>query len=168
MTIKRLTKEDIRKTAGVLNPVGHIVLAFEDDAVAAEAVAALRAAGFADEDILAYTAAEATPRLRERVHTASQAAGFGYEITLMRRYLAYAEEGAGWLDRVRARPTPRRSACGRSPKRLRCARWRALPPPRERGADRGRRQARPVVAAPSGLFEQARAAALGGVTPRWR
>ena len=97
MTIKRLTKEDIRKTTGILNPVGHIVLAFEDDAVATEAVAALRAAGFADEDILAYTAAEATPRLRERVRTASQSAGFGYEITLMRRYLAYAEEGAGWL-----------------------------------------------------------------------
>jgi hypothetical protein len=97
MTIKRLTKEDIRKTSGILNPVGHVVLAFKDDTVAAEAVAALHGAGFADEDILAYLAVEATPRLRERVRTASEAAGFGYEITLMRRYLAFAEEGAGWL-----------------------------------------------------------------------
>jgi len=97
MTIKRLTKEDIRKTSGILNPVGHVVLAFKDDAVAGQAVAALRGAGFADEDILAYLAVEATPRLRERVRTASSSAGFGYEITLMRRYLAFAEEGAGWL-----------------------------------------------------------------------
>jgi hypothetical protein len=97
MTAKRLTKEDIRKTSGILNPVGHVILAFKDDAVAAEAVAALRDAAFAEADILAYPAAEAAPRLRERVRTASEAAGFGYEITLMRRYLAFAEAGAGWL-----------------------------------------------------------------------
>ena len=94
---KRLSKEDIRKTTGILNPVGHIVLAFKNDAVATQAVEALHGAGSAGEDILAYTAAEATPRLRERVRTASEAAGFGYEITLMRRYLAFAEQGAGWL-----------------------------------------------------------------------
>jgi hypothetical protein len=97
MTLKRLTKEDISSSSGILNPVGHVVLAFPDDAVTAQAVAALRSAGFAEEDILAYSAADATPRLRERVRTASQAAGFGYEITLMRRYLALAEDGAGWL-----------------------------------------------------------------------
>jgi len=97
MSIKRLTKEDIRRTTGTLNPVGHVVLAFKDDAVTSEAVAALRAEGLADDDILHYLAVDATPRLRERVRTASQAAGFGYEITLMRRYLALAESGAGWL-----------------------------------------------------------------------
>lgn len=97
MSAKRLTKEDIRNTTGILNPVGHVVLAFKDDAVTAEAVAALRAAGSAEADILVYRAEEATPRLRERVQTVSEAAGFGYEITLMRRYLAFAEQGAGWL-----------------------------------------------------------------------
>jgi hypothetical protein len=95
--MKRLTKEDIRNTVGVLNPIGHVMLAFPDDAVTAEAGNALHAAGFATEDVLVYTAAEATPRLRERVHTASQASTFGYEITLMRRYLSFAEEGAGWI-----------------------------------------------------------------------
>ncbi|MES2990260.1 MAG: hypothetical protein V4844_02475 [Pseudomonadota bacterium] len=95
--MRRLTKEDIRKTSGTLNPVGHVVLAFKDDAVTAEAVAALRESGSAEDDILAWTAADATPALRERVRTASQGAGFGYEITLMRRYLAFAEAGAGWL-----------------------------------------------------------------------
>ena len=97
MTAKRLTKEDIQNATGVLNPVGHVVLAFKDDAVVDQVVTALRSAGLADEDILAYLAADATPRLRERVRTTSGSAGFGYEITLMRRYLALAEEGAGWL-----------------------------------------------------------------------
>ena len=97
MSIKRLTKEDIRNTSGILNPVGHVVAAFRNDAVTAEAVAALREAAFAEDDILAYLASEATPRLRERVRSASEASGFGYEITLMRRYLALAEDGAGWL-----------------------------------------------------------------------
>ena len=96
MTIKRMTKEDIRNS-GVLNPVGHIVLAFPDDGVASEAVTALRASDFGADDILVYLGAEATERLRERVSTASHAAGFGYEITLMRRYLALAERGCGWL-----------------------------------------------------------------------
>ena len=97
MTANRLTKEDIAKSSGILNPVGHVILAFKDDAVTAQAVAALRSAGLAEEDILSYLASEATPRLRERVRTASESAGFGYEITLMRRYLAFAEHGAGWL-----------------------------------------------------------------------
>ena len=94
---KRLTKDDIQSGTGILNPVGHVVLAFKDDAVAAAAVDAMHGAGLPDKDILLYTAAEATPRLRERVRTASESAGFGYEITLMRRYLEFAENGAGWL-----------------------------------------------------------------------
>ena len=97
MTAKRLTKEDIRNTSGILNPIGHIVLAFKDDAVSAQAANTLCETGCSDADILLYTAQEAVPRLRERVRTASEAAGFGYEITLMRRYLAFAEDGAGWL-----------------------------------------------------------------------
>ena len=97
MTANRLTKENIAESSGILNPVGHVILAFKDDAVTAQAVAALRSAGLAEEDTLSYLASEATPRLRERVRTASESAGFGYEITLMRRYLAFAEHGAGWL-----------------------------------------------------------------------
>lgn len=97
MTIKRLTKEDIRRKTGILNPVGHVVLAFGSDAETAEAIAAMHAAGFGEEDTLVYLASEAAPRLRERVATVSASAGFGYELTLMRRYLALAEEGCGWV-----------------------------------------------------------------------
>jgi len=53
MTAKRLTKEDIRKTSGILNPVGHVILALKNDAVMAEAAAALREVGFTDQDMSA-------------------------------------------------------------------------------------------------------------------
>jgi hypothetical protein len=97
MAAKRLTKEDIRKTTGILNPIDHVVLAFKDGIVTTEAVAALRDVGFTEQDILVYTAEETTPLLRERIGSASGASRFGFEITLMRRYLAFAEQGAGWL-----------------------------------------------------------------------
>ena len=97
MSIKRLTKEDIRRESGTFSPTGHIVAGFTNDAVAATAAAALHKAGFKAEDVLAYTSTEVIKRLREMVAGASEAAGFGYEITLMRRYLKLAESGAGWL-----------------------------------------------------------------------
>jgi hypothetical protein len=97
MSIKRLTKEDIRQDSGTFSPTGHIVAAFTNDAVAAKAAASLATQGFKAEDILSYTSPEVLKRLREMVAGASEAAGFGYEITLMKRYLTLAETGAGWL-----------------------------------------------------------------------
>ena len=64
MAAKRLTKEDIRKTTGILNPVGHVVLAFKDDATMTEAVAALRDAGFTEQDILVFLAVRTRSRRR--------------------------------------------------------------------------------------------------------
>jgi len=94
---KRMSKGEFQESLGVLNPVGHAVLAFANDAVAAEANAALLQAGFKTEDILSYTSAELFPNLDEMMRHASGAAGFGYEITLMRRYMTLASEGVGWV-----------------------------------------------------------------------
>ena len=44
-----------------------------------------------------FTSAELFPDLQEMMRNASGAAGFGYEITLMRRYMTLAGEGAGWV-----------------------------------------------------------------------
>ena len=97
MTLKRLSREDIRTATGNFNPTGHAVLAFADSAVSAQAEQALHAAGFTAEDVLAYTSEAVKPRLQTMVDTAGQGAGFGYEITLLRRYLVLAGEGCGWL-----------------------------------------------------------------------
>ena len=96
---KRMTKGDLdeMRTLGALNPVGHAILAFASDGVAADAKTALLGAGFAEADILTYTSGELFPDLDQMMRNASGAAGFGYESTLMRRYLALAQEDVGWL-----------------------------------------------------------------------
>ena len=97
---KRLTKAEVIHSLGALgtfNPVGHIVLAFADDATAAQAATALREAGFDDADVLVFSSAELAPSMSALLRGPSGAAGFGYEVTLMRRYLDLASQGAGWL-----------------------------------------------------------------------
>jgi enoyl-[acyl-carrier-protein] reductase (NADH) len=94
---KRMTRGEFQESLGAFNPVGHSILAFADDKAAGEAAKALRDAGFTDQDIITYTSAELFPDLKEMMRNASGAAGFGYEITLMRRYMTLAGEGAGWV-----------------------------------------------------------------------
>ena len=94
---KRMTKGKFQESLGALNPVGHVVLAFANDAIAGAAKADLLQAGFTEQDILGYTSAELFPDLDDMIRKASGAAGFGYEINLMRRYLTLAGEGCGWL-----------------------------------------------------------------------
>jgi len=100
MTVKRMTKADHPQSFGTFKPVGHVVVAMPDDLRAAAAVAALRAAGFEPEDILEYTAAEEDDEMDRMLRAADQMgslAGFGYEVSLMRRYQELAREGASWL-----------------------------------------------------------------------
>ena len=100
MTVKRMTKADHPQSFGAFKPVGHVVVAMPDDIMAAAAVAALRAAGFESEDILEYTAAEEDDEMDRMLRGAdhmSSLAGFGYEVSLMRRYQELAREGASWL-----------------------------------------------------------------------
>ena len=96
---KRMTKGelDAMRTLGALNPLGHAILAFANDGVAADAKKSFQGAGFAEDDILTYTSGELFPDLDAMMRNASGAAGFGYEITLMRRYMTLASEGCGWL-----------------------------------------------------------------------
>ena len=97
MTLEHLSREEFLNATGNFNPTGHAVLAFADDASARGAEHALHAAGFTSEDVLAYTGEAVKPRMQKMVDTAGEGAGFGYEITLLRRYLVLAGEGCGWL-----------------------------------------------------------------------
>ena len=97
MAIKRMTKDDHPQSFGAFKPVGHVVVAMPDDERAAAAVRGLRAAGFEAEDILEYTAAEEDDEMDRMLQNASDLAGFGYEVSLMRRYQELAKEGASWL-----------------------------------------------------------------------
>jgi hypothetical protein len=97
MAVKRMTKADHPQSLGAFKPVGHVVLAMPDDERAAQAVRALREAGFEAEDILEYTAAEEDDEMDRMLQHTSDFAGFGYEVSLMRRYQELARNGASWL-----------------------------------------------------------------------
>ena len=97
MAIKRMTKDDHPQSFGAFKPVGHVVVAMPDDERAAAAVRGLRAAGVEAEDILEYTAAEEDDEMDRMLQNASDLAGFGYEVSLMRRYQELAKDGASWL-----------------------------------------------------------------------
>jgi hypothetical protein len=97
MAIKRMTKADHPQSFGAFKPVGHVVVAMPDDERAAAAARDLRTAGFDAEDILEYTAAEEDDEMDRMLQHASDLAGFGYEVSLMRRYQELAKEGASWL-----------------------------------------------------------------------
>ncbi len=95
-----MTKSELdeQATLGALKPVDHAILAFPDGAIAGQAKQALLDAGFPPASILDYTSRELFPNLDEMMRNASGAAGFGYEVVLMRRYMSLAvEEGVSWL-----------------------------------------------------------------------
>jgi hypothetical protein len=97
MPPQALTLDDIVAHEGLFHPVDHVIVGFDDDRRAAEAAAALRDAGIAASDIVQYTSAQWHPALQRRIEESPRSAGFGYEITLMRRYEELARAGAGWL-----------------------------------------------------------------------
>ena len=97
LNAKRLTKQDRPETLGSFKPVGYVVIALPDDAKTSDACREIAQAGFADEDVLRFTAAEAQERIEHMLQHSSEFAGFGYEVSLMRRYQALSAEGCGWL-----------------------------------------------------------------------
>jgi len=97
MAIRRLTKADHPQSQGTFKPVGHVMVALPDEKIAQATRRALLEAGFADEDILRYSAGEERAEMEWMIDHASEFAGFGYEITLMRRYQKLAREGCSWL-----------------------------------------------------------------------
>jgi hypothetical protein len=97
MAAKRMTKDEMPLSFGTFKPVGHVVVAMPGDAQADAAVRELRTAGFAAEDILEYSAAEEENAMNRMLQHASDLAGFGYELSLMRRYQELAHNGACWL-----------------------------------------------------------------------
>jgi hypothetical protein len=97
MAIKRMTKQDLPHSLGAFKPVGHVLMALRDEDTAREAERALHDAGFDEEDVLQFTAGEHEGRMDAMLDHASDFAGFGYEIVLMRRYKKLSAEGCRWL-----------------------------------------------------------------------
>ncbi len=97
MTVKRLTKADLPQALGAFKPVGYVLLALGDDDQLHAGTAALRDAGFDQEDILPFGSGEQVGRMDQMLDHASDFAGFGYEVVLMRRYRQLSAQGFRWL-----------------------------------------------------------------------
>jgi hypothetical protein len=82
---------------GVFKPVGCVMIGLPTQAQADALVAALHDAGWASAAVLHFSPRESVSELQAMVDNAGSMAGFGYEITLLRRYLALALEGYRWL-----------------------------------------------------------------------
>ena len=94
---KRMTKAELPTSLGSFKPVGHIMVALPNDDAADALTKDLFAQGFTAEDVLHFSAAEGGGDMAQMLDGASDFAGFGYEITLMRRYLDLAKQGYRWV-----------------------------------------------------------------------
>jgi hypothetical protein len=82
---------------GVFKPVGWLMVGLPTQASADSLAVALKGAGWASASVLHFTPRETLPELQVMVDNAGSMAGFGYEITLLRRYIALTLEGVRWL-----------------------------------------------------------------------
>jgi len=81
---------------GTFKPVGHVLVGIKDSAATSTLERALFRAGF-ESGLVWITPRESAEELQALVDDASPLAGFGYEITLMRRYVELSKSGHRWL-----------------------------------------------------------------------
>jgi hypothetical protein len=89
--------DDLPTSFGVFKPVGHVMVGLPTQGQTDTLVSALLAAGWASAEVRQFTPRDSVTELQALVDEAGPMAGFGYEITLLRRYLALAQEGQCWL-----------------------------------------------------------------------
>jgi hypothetical protein len=82
---------------GVFKPVGHLMVGLPTQAQTDGLVSALQGAGWPSAEVQQFTPRDSVQELEGLVEQAGAMAGFGYEITLLRRYLALAQQGQCWL-----------------------------------------------------------------------
>ena len=89
--------DNVPTSFGVFKPVGYVMVGLPTQAQADGLEAALQAAGWPPGAMHHFVPRESVAELAAMVDNAGAMAGFGYEITLLRRYLALAEQGYCWL-----------------------------------------------------------------------
>jgi len=82
---------------GTFKPVGHVLLGLKPEGDRESLIAALRDSGIGNESLTVFTPRETVVEMKAMIDDASLLAGFGYEITAMRRLLKLSMEGYRWL-----------------------------------------------------------------------
>jgi hypothetical protein len=96
-TIDTSDADDLPTSFGVFKPVGHLMVGLPTQARLDSVVVALRGAGWSDAALRQFSPRESVADMQAMVDNAGPLAGFGYEITLLRRYLSLTEAGCRWL-----------------------------------------------------------------------
>ena len=89
--------ESVPTSFGVFKPIGWLMVGLPLQAQADALVVALQGAGWPGEAVLHFIPRESLAELQAMVDNAGAMAGFGYEITLLRRYVALSKQGFRWL-----------------------------------------------------------------------
>ncbi len=89
--------DQVPTSFGVFKPVGWLMVGLPTQANADALVVALEGAGWSSAAVLHFRQSETVEELQAMIDNASALAGFGFEITLLRRYVALAKEGYRWL-----------------------------------------------------------------------
>ena len=89
--------EPLPTSFGAFKPTGHVMVGMPSLEQAGSLTGKLRAAGWAEEAVTPFTPRENVAEMQALIDNASGLAGFGYELTLMRRYLELARQGHCWL-----------------------------------------------------------------------
>jgi hypothetical protein len=92
-----ISKEALPTSFTAFNPIGHLMLGLPSTEQLATLHAVLRANGWPDESLVEFTPREGVEEFAELIDNAGPLVGFGYEITLARRYLKLSREGYRWL-----------------------------------------------------------------------
>lgn len=91
------TADTLPTSFGVFKPVGNVMMGLPAQAQADALALALQDAGWPADAIVHFTPSETVADMAAMLDNASGLAGFGYEITLLRRYLELARAGYRWL-----------------------------------------------------------------------
>lgn len=89
--------ESLPTSFGALKPVGHVLLALPSTSSRSLVQTGLQLDGWPDDELIEFQPRETVEELSKLIDNSSGAAGFGYELTLMRRYLELAQSGHVWL-----------------------------------------------------------------------
>jgi hypothetical protein len=92
-----LSRESVPTSFRDFEPVGHVLVGLPTQGDVDALIEALHAAGWPPQALLHFTPKESVDELESLVDGAGPLAGFGYEITLLRRYLELARNGYRWL-----------------------------------------------------------------------
>jgi hypothetical protein len=94
---KKISPRNLPRSFGVFSPIGHVVLAFPSDTDATRAREALVGGGYAEDEVLQFTAAEVQADIEKTRPAVSILALMGAELDHQNLHFDAAKQGCAFL-----------------------------------------------------------------------